>query len=843
MTRITVILLEVLVPLLLALPAPAQSGKTSIPSPRDIIGFDPGTSGRLADYEAISDYMRALAAASPRVLFRTIGRTTRGLPFNLVIISSPENLERLEELRRRNGVLADPRGKDEPTIQEAVERGKAFVLINESIHSSEVGPAQAGMVTAHFLATTEDPAWLRVLDEVVTLLVPCHNPDGYQVVTEWWRATKDDPKTRGAPLPVLYHEYVGHDNNRDWFMLTQVESRVTVRELHLHWKPQVVVDQHQMGSHGARMFVPPYVDPYEPNIHPNVRRRLEELGPAVARALIASGRRGVWWGESFDAWTPARAYMHYHGAVRFLTEVASALGPDPLVIKRPLRHRCVKATPNNPAPWTMGTWTLADIVDYTSRGALEVLREVASKRKSWLESFLQIHRDTIANAEGPAAFFIPDQGRITSVAKLLDIMLLGGLEVERIETRRPRGLGKGYLIREGQPCFSFARALLENTPYPRIRSEATGGIRRPYDVTSHCLPLLMNLRVKRLPKGTPLPPADESRFLEPSQEQIPPLVKSGPLLLVADDAGGITDVLRVLAGGGTATWNGRSGGQDVFRLDPIRGKVLHRARRTFPSGHASRLISHRGPLRIGLYNSWLASMDEGWTRFLFDLFEVPFTRLFNEDMRAGGLRKRVDVIVLADYPAARAARLILEGRSDPRLPERYRGGIGRAGAEALRTFVQEGGTLVALNGSSRFVVDLLHIPVGEVKTGGRREGRRVFNIPGAMLYTEVDADSPLAAGCTRIMPVFFRRGRAFEATEGAGGIPVAFPVRYVRKGIVAGGHAEGAELLAGHGAVAVCRVGRGRVVLFGFPPQFRCQTWGTFPLFLNALMLAAETPR
>ena len=767
-------ILRTLLLLVCALPLAAQRAP-SIPAPEEVLGFKPGTDGRIASYKEIRGYFARLGEASPRVEVRTVGKTTEGRPFDIAIISSEKNIANLEKLRLDNAALTDPRKINKTRAAELIENGKGFVLINEYIHSSEVGPAQAGMVTAHFLATTQDEHWLKALDDVVTILTLCHNPDGYETVVDWWRKTKDDPATRGAPLPVLYHKYVGHDNNRDWFMLTQQETRVTVSELHMKWHPQIVVDQHQMGGRGARMFVPPYVDPYEPNVHPLIRENTKSVGMYVMHALTDSGRKGVWCREQFDAWTPARAFMHYHGAVRFLTEVASANWADPVDVKRPIRGKSATRSVTNPAPWKMGQWNLGQIVDYTSQGALQVVLHVSLLRKTWLTNFYLIHKDNTDAKAGPAGFFIPSGQQEDAVAKLIDIMQLGGVEYERttLDAKGPRRRN-GFLIRNGQPYFCFARALLENTPYPEIRVQSGGRLRTPYDVTSHNLPLLMNLKVEILDQQGDLPKASAN-------------VK------------------------------------------------------TFVSSARPRKVN----ARIGLYSPWLANMDEGWTRFLFDHFKIPFARITNEDFKNNKLKEKADVIVFASYGrqgrGGSTTKSIVAGRTNKKLPAMYRGGIGDEGRQALLGFVIQGGTVVTLNASSQFAIDLFSIPLKQVKTGSRvnrgRDGLPIFNIPGAMLNCDVDMSSPLAAGCTKVTPVFFWNSRAFEPSGAQLPDSVTLPVRYAKKHLVAGGWAQGAETLAGHGAVAVAKIGKDHVVLFGFSPQFRCQTWGTFPMFFNALRL------
>lgn len=854
----------------LAARAPAQAA-AKVPAPEDVIGFKPGADGMLAGYGKILEYFTKLADASDRVDLRLVGKTTEGRDMALALISSPENLRRIDVIREDNLRLADPRKIGAGETDALVARGKVIVLVNESIHSNEVGPAQAGMTTAHWLATTNDPEWRKVLNDVVILLNPCHNPDGYDAVTGWWNRFKDDPKTRGAPLPVLYHKYVGHDNNRDWFMLTQAESRVTVQEMHLEWRPQIVVDQHQMGAAGPRMFIPPYQEPWEPNVHPLLRKQLEGLGRSVMAAMTAQGLKGVVCNRMFDAWSPSRAYMHYHGGVRVLTEVASCQTADPIENAggrgggRGGRGESSRSE-DEPAPWTGGRWALGDIVTYCRTAVLEAVRHASKHRSAWLRNFHAVHADACEAKAGPRGFLVPmDQPRRAALRKLMDILTLGAVEMEL--TAEPfvvegRTYSAGSLfIRAAQPYFPFARALFEIVPYPEIRARPDGPIRRPYDVTAHNLPLLLDLEVVPVPRG-PLPKVLDrpaSAALLEVNDQV-----GGEILLDARDEGAHLDALAALAQGiPVERVDGEVGslpaGGFIVRSKDGRAKLRHAKAHMLPKDVKGRPL--RAP-RIGVYWSWMASMDEGWTRFFFDMLGVPFTPLRNADLRAGKLAEKVDVVVVASL--GRAA--ILEGQRSEKLPEENRGGIGDEGEAALRAFVEGGGTLVTLNDSSALAIDLFKLPLETVPAGGRqvfdrerdREGggeargeadpgagraAARFDVPGALLWADVDPAHELVSGCPPRLALFNQNDRGFRLKADAGArSDISMPVRYSASKVSACGFAEGVESLSGAGAIADVKVGRGRAVLFAFSPQFRCQTWSSFRLLLNCLHPRVQAP-
>ena len=299
------------------------------PSPSELLGKRLGEDRVLADWGEAVRYLEALAAASDRVRVERVGKTTEGRPFLLVTITSPENLARLEAIRRDNLRLYDPRGLSEVEAEEVLARGRTIVALNHGIHATEVAASQTALETAHWLATAEDEETLAILRDTVILMLPSHNPDGMQRVSEWYARTLGTP-FEGEEPPFLYQHYAGHDNNRDWYMFTQEESRLTLEHVYERWRPQIVHDLHQMNARAARIFLPPYLDPWEPNVDPALRAATNALGMHVAAALTSQGKTGVVTHAIYDAWSPSRAYPFTHGGIRLLSECASAKLATPI---------------------------------------------------------------------------------------------------------------------------------------------------------------------------------------------------------------------------------------------------------------------------------------------------------------------------------------------------------------------------------------------------------------------------------------------------------------------------------------------------------------------------------
>ncbi len=752
--------------------AQRSTRRVAIPSPRSVLGFEPGMDRRLADWATLVRYYRALAGASDRVGFREFGLSTDGAPFVGLVISSPRNLRALDRYRDINDRLADPRRlRSNAEALAALRDGRAIVLITSSIHSTEVGGFLTPVVLAHRLATDTSATTRAILDNVIVWLVPSLNPDGVDIVTHWYERTLDTP-AEGTPPPELYHHYTGHDNNRDWYAFTQVETRLTVDSLHNVWHPQIVHDIHQQGTRGSRLFIPPYLDPYEPNVDPLLTDGANALGTAIAWSLAGQGKTGISLSATYDAWTPARAYSHYHGGVRLLSEVASAALASPIEVPfdqlaDPGRGFAPRERSwNFSQPWPGGRWTLHDIISYQSDAAYAVLEHAARYRDRWLANFLSIGWRAVRGWPGwPRAFVIPRRQDSTALGTLLRTLHRGQVEIRSARAaftvrgqRYPAGT---FVIPLRQPYAAFAKAMLEPQRYPDRRMYTNGPPIPPYDATAHTLPLLMGVTAVAAP-----------------------------------------DSLRVAL-----------------------SAPLAEAELPAPVYRATGFGEGEAP-RIGLYRSYDAAMDEGWTRWVFDTWGIPYVSLVDSVVRAGRLKGRFDAIVLPDQPP----REILEGLPT-RYPAPYAGGMGTAGAQALRQFVMDGGTLIALNRASRFAIQTLLLPVRNVLEGTADVD---FYAPGSLLSVDLEAGHALAAGMPTRTAVWFESGPAFDLLDSTA---VRVVARYPTDpaAVLLSGWVLRPERVAGRAALVEVRMGQGRVVLFGFRPQYRGQSLATYRLLFNAL--------
>ena len=756
-----------------ALSLAQRSASARIPTPASVIGFTPGTDRQLPRWRDVVAWFTALDAASPRVTVRTLGSTTLGRPFIAAFIGDSATIADLPRYREIQRKLADARLRSPGDVQRLVASGKVVVLVTSSIHSTEVGGILTPLLLAERLAGGEDAESRAIRAGTLVILVPSLNPDGVDIVGDWYRSTLGTP-AEGTSPPWLYHKYTGHDNNRDWYFFSQAETRLTVDSLHNVWHPEVVNDIHQQGSGAARIFIPPYMDPVEPNVDPLLTAGVNALGTAMAWRMTADGFTGISINSTYDAWTPARAYQHYHGGVRILTETASARLATPIDIPfdslRPGRGYDSKtASWSFVAPWPGGHWGIGDIVRYQTAATWAMLASVAGDRAAWLASFATLGERAVAGRAAPgrerwpAAYVIPVAQRDpAALAVLLRTLQRGQVESQRATAPVTAGAvtwpAGSYVIPLAQPYGSFAKALLEPQHYPDLREYPGGPPKQPYDVTAHTLPLLLGV--------TATPVYDR----EPSASPAVIAPVPAPRLV----APGLSD-------------------------------------------HPSK--------RIAIYQSWSPTMDEGWTRWVFDEYRIPFTTIRDRDVRAGGLRDRFDAILIPDQPARELSRGLTGS-----YPDSLKGGLGDAGARALAAFVDAGGTLVAMNEASDYAIQALELPVRDVLAG---VADREFYAPGSILAATLRARSALATGMPETAAIWFEEGPAFAISDTMRATAIA---TYESGNPLLSGWLLGGSKLAGTAALVDARRGEGHVVLFGFRPQYRGQSMATLPLLWNALL-------
>jgi hypothetical protein len=748
-----------------------------IPAPEEVLGFVPGDDRKLASWDQVLSYFDQLDKASDRVKFEALGKTTMDRPFVMATISAPENLAKLEEYKHIQDLLADPRKLGQSRVRdqkarELISQGKTIVLITCGIHSTEVGSYLSSMLIAHRLASSDEPDIQNILRNTIILLVPSLNPDGVDIVKNWYDKTLGTPY-EGSEPPELYHKYTGHDNNRDWYAFTQVETRITVDKIHNAWHPQIVHDIHQQGPLGSRLFLPPYMQPVEPNVPKQIVAGYTELGSFIAREMRAQGFKGITTNSTYDAWSPARAYSHSHGGVRILSETASCKIATPINVKfGDLKagegYDPRKESANFGPLWRGGEWHLRNITNHMTTAAFMLLTHASQNRQRWLQRFYEIGKAAVRPRRSGElyAFVIPpadNSGRLLTILERADVTV----DYPGAFTAGGRRYEQGTaVVRMAQPYGGFAKALLEVQRYPDLR-DSSGHPIQPYDVTAHTLPLLM---------GVPADPVYAPFVLpKPKPEQ----------------------------GRGS---NGGCGGPN--------------------------------PPRRAIYRSHLPTMDEGWTRWVLDNGHTSlrfsclwYRTLEDAEARAGNLNKELDVIVIPDQEA----REILEGNHPGTMPAEYTGGLGAEGVKALRNFVEQGGTLVLLNRASEFGIEQFKLPVRNIVADVPEKD---FFVPGSILRIEVDTSNPIARGMPKETIAWVEDSPVFELTKTSAmsAANVRVIARYpANKNPLLSGWLLGGDRMRGKPALVEVKLGKGRIMLFGFRPQYRAQSMATYPLFFNSI--------
>ncbi len=820
------------------------TAQQSFPTPESVLGFAIGADFHLASYDQSIAYFQRLAASSDRMQLVEIGRTSGNLPWYIALISSPANLANIERYRDIAQQLAHPENLDDNAARALANEGKAIVHIDGGLHATEVAHAQHNIQLAYDLVTSnDDPEIASILENVVLILWPSINPDGQNMVAAWYESNVGT-SFEVSPIPFLYQKYIGHDNNRDGYMINMIESRVTTRVVR-EWEPQILYNHHQSSPFPTRIWIPPFAEPISEYVHPLMWRTVNLMGMAMAQALEERGQKGaVHMGTGFDNWYPD-------------------LRPQSLYS----------------SPWEGGWWRLRDAVDYMLTASISVL-DVASKYKTdILYNRYQAGRDVIQQYTDnpPYAYFVRQQQRDPMAAvELLRRLAYNGIEIHELNNAvsfQGQTFASGtWVIPMDQPFANFVRQLFAIQDYPDIREFPDGPPDQPYDVAGWTLPLQMGVDV--IEAAQPLPPSirvamelvqgvpmewnaevgDATPFDTPRGVGFntnaiaagilpaPGVIEGGGSALVVDPAQ--NNAFRAInaawqqgatvrfAAGQPATEDGAatSGSYQISGLSGTAATTLvsDLALQSFRSRANGSAMPKP---RIGLYRPWRASIDEGWTRWLLESYGFDYVSVYNADIISGDLDDRYDVIIIADI----GGETIMNGFAKGTVPPRYAGGIGRLGVRALDEFVRAGGTLVTLNSSSEFAIEQLHLPVENMVDGVEREE---FFLSGSIVEMIVDPSHPVMSGMPERANVFVGRSPVFSTTEGFEGSILA---KYSASGSpLLSGYLLGPEHLQGYASAVDVEHGDGRVLLLGMRPQWRGQPFGNFRILFNAALYTSD---
>jgi Zinc carboxypeptidase len=834
-----------------------------VPTPESHLGFRPGADFKLATWDQVTAYCEKVDSASERVRVRTLGETTEGRPYLVVFVSSPETIRDLDKHSDFQAKLSDPRRfrNDEERLA-AVKASKPVVVITCSIHSSETASTHTAMELLHELATRDDPATREILDRTILALVPSANPDGVDKIAHWYERSKGHP-WEGSGLPELYHKYAGHDTNRDWFMLNLKETRLLTKFLYKEWFPTLLYDIHQMGTRGARIFVPPFHDPLNPNLDPRLSQGIFLIGAHMANDLATAGRRGVLYSAQYDNWWNGgnRTTPQRHNIVAVLTESASVRLATPIFLEGDDLKGGARGFPNHQRavnfvdPWPGGWWRLRDIVDDQLICARSLLTLASRYHEMFQSNLATMAADAVkkGETEPPYGWVVSgDQRDPGSAFKMLKILHDSGIEMRRAaESFQADGASfpaGSYLLPAAQPYRAHLKDLMERQVYP-TRLAAGGKAEPPYDVAGWTLPLQMGVSVVEL--GRPITAKSEQvDAVVPPRGSIVPVKgdKSANYYVIPDNINDDVKVRMALHAAGVELsrqmgphWILKGDEQSFLlekgfllfaanaksraALDRILPKVTTRVEAVISDEALPGTQPIAAP-RLALYQPWIPSMDEGWTRLVLEEFDVPYTTLHNAEIRAGALH---DFKVLL-IPSI-TTKTLREGYGPNESELAYVGGLGAEGVAELRRFVCAGGRLVCLDASCEFAIEALDLSVKDVVQGLPTSE---FYGPGSILRAEGSVDHWLRRGTQAEMYVYFDNSRAFHLIDSKANYEAA--LRYAAHDPLASGWLLGPSKVSKNAAVVESRFGAGQVILFGFPPQHRGQTHATFRLLFNALL-------
>jgi Zinc carboxypeptidase len=871
-------------------------GQGPVTSPLEAFGFNLGDDYQLANYTQLTGYWQTLARESDRITLEVIGETAEGRPIYMALVTSPENQRRLERYKEisRQLALAGSLSKDQARALAA--EGKAVVWIDGGLHANETLGAQQLIELVYQMASRTDEETLRFLDDTILLAV-CTNPDGLELVADWYMSEPVPERRSLENLPRLYQKYAGHDNNRDFYMSSQPETVAVNRVLYREWFPQIVYNHHQSGPRGTVLFAPPFRDPFNYNIDPLIVTSLDLVSGAMHTRFLAEDKPGATMrsGGNYSTWWNGglRTSPYFHNMIGLLTETIGS--PTPSRIPFDLDLQLPRG--DYPAPVSPGVWHFVQSVAYSITANRAVLDFASRYRDTLLFNIWRMGMNSIERGSGdywtltpsdiaraetagpgdsdaaehllrtpasrdPRGYVIPsDQVDFPTATRFVNALILNGVTVEQAvapfaigETAYPAG---SYVVRTQQAFRPQVLDMFEPQDHPDDFAYPGAPPTPPYDTTGWTLAYQMGIRFDRILDGF-----DGPFQALPDVVRVPPgeVVGSGMpagFFLSHGPNDAFAAVNRLLGEGDEVFWLSqpvtidgrvypegtiyvRSGATTGARLDEIAlGTGLHfEGVANEPDVDALRLR----PVRIGLWDEYGGSEASGWTRFVLESFDFPFEAVYAPRLDAGELPDDFDVLIFPDgaIPAVdrRGPSVVAPGGE---VGEAWRSRIGRVTiadtVPRLGEFLSAGGTVLSV-GSSTTLARHLELPVENALAG---LGSEEFYIPGSILRMTLDATHPLSWGMASDVDVFFDESPAFRLSAAAlqAGIrPVAsFPAHPLRSGWAWG---EGAlEDLA---AVVDVPVGAGRLVLIGPEVTFRSQSHGAFKLLFNSIYYGSAVP-
>jgi hypothetical protein len=837
----------------------------ALTSPEKFFGFQMGADRKLANWDKLHEYYQLLAKSSNRVKLVELGKSSEGRPYIALFISSPANLAKLDQLQQINAKFADPRGLLEADAKKLMVDAKAVTIQSFALHSTEVAAAQTAAEFVYDCLTRTDAESMNILDNVINIVLPSINPDGTQMVGDWYMKYVGTPFEASNP-PWLYQKYSGHDNNRDGFALNLPESKLIGKLMYRDWLPQAYMDHHQMGSGNARIVIPPYAEPIRPDGDPLVWREINWFGSHMGTKLEAAGKTGVIGNAIYSGW----GHMGFHWITPFhniagmLNESASARLATPMYMHPDQLRGGVRGLPeyaaqtSMPSLWPGGWWRVRDIVENQKIVAWSILDLAARNRETVLwNMYLKGTRQTERGLTQPVkAYAISiDQHDPLTVKKLVNLLIDSGVEVQQVKSQLivdgrvyPTG---SFVVSMAQPKQGLVRWMLGRTFYPdnSYTREPDGTPIRPYDMSTDTFAEFMGVRsepigekitgdftkvtAKLVAAGTVAAQAPNGYVLDGRAND-----SFRAAFLLLDKGVAVRRASQAAADGSVKAGDFLVAAGDHAAIAKQTG-VDFVAAKAATAGYALRKP------RVAMYQRFNGgNMDEGWTRLMFEQFNVPFTSLMDAELKGGNLEAKYDTIILpADSTFAMTGERPPAGAgggggggfggNPESTPPEFRSGFGAEGVKALQAFVEKGGTLVTFANAGDLAIQRFGLPIRNVLQG---LGPKQFWSPGSTLKVTFNNKNPLVWGMpAEGLALFMAGGQVYEVSSTERSQDVEVLSSYVERDLLQSGWLLQEQVIAKKAAAVSVKLGQGKVVMFGFRPQHRDQTHGTFKLVFNTM--------
>lgn len=859
--------------------------KAQIITPKEHFGFNIGDDYHLANFSQTEAYFKKLAQQSDRILYQVIGKTEEGRDQPMLIVSSPENLAKLSHYKNISQRLARAELAEQEAKQLAKE-GKSVVWIDGGLHATETVGMHQLIEIAYLLASRNDEETLNILNNCIVLLTHA-NPDGQELVSNWYMRESTPEKRSLSYLPKLYQKYAGHDNNRDFFMLNLKESQNIARQLFIEWNPQIMYNHHQTAPAGAVVAGAPYRDPFNYVFDPLVITGIESIGAAMATRLYAENKPGYTQrgGSVFSTWYNGglRTTTYFHNTIGLLTEIIG--GPNPFEI--PLVPSRLLPNSNTHYPVIPQTWHFKQSIDYSTSLNYAVLNYAAKYKDEVLFNIYRMGRNSIEKGSkdtwslspskvavveqaienlkkqnkelrnqrqnpkqaldsllknpkyrDPRVYIISaHQDNPVTTVKFLNALSANGIRIEQAKeafTHNGKQYpAKSFIIRTNQAFRPHILDMFEAQDHPNDFEYAGGPPIPPYDAAGWTLAYLMHINFDRAyddVKGN----FETLPYGEPVNVIVQTLPNNKFFLLSNKENETFRLVNELL-----------SKKEKVYRT--VEGSFI-----IANNSVSKQILSASGvvvagvdklpketkvlkPLRIALWDTYGGSMPSGWIRFLFEKYGFNFELVFAPDLDKGNLNAKYDVIVLPSNAIIRPESNLPNNKPN-NIPEPYASQWGSMTIEKtlpqLEQFIKNGGHIIAVGNSAKIAEDLkIGVTNHLVDAQGKPLKREIFYTPGSVLTAAIDINTVSGKGYPQQIDLYFSNNNVYKINDQH----IKPIIWFSSEKVLKSGWSWGEKYLKDGVIGFEKQIEKGKLTVFTSDITFRAQTHGTFKLLFNNL--------